>query len=127
MNKLQEFIAKKLEEYNTLKSVEVESNSFEYFINILKLKTIEAQFRHIFKEIDSNFNEEKRLEVFGKVFDTESLKNSKFVDALEKDELFRTIEQVVNDTNAVIGDNEQEKIYEDYKAKKLDNFKFYKY
>ena len=44
------------------------------------------------------------------------------IDALEKDELFNTIEQVVNDTTAVIGDNEQEKIYEDYKAKKLDNF-----
>ena len=122
MNKLQEFVAKKVEEYKNLKSIETESNSIEFFINNMKLKSIEFQLRTIFKEIDSNFSETKRYEVFGKLFDTEILRNSKFIDLLEKDELINTIEQVVNDTASVIGDNEQEKICEEYKERKLDNF-----
>lgn len=122
MNKLQEFVLKKVEEYKNLKSIETESNSIEFFINNMKLKNIEFQLRTIFKEIDSNFSEAKRFEVFGKLFDTEILGNSKFIDLLEKDELINTIEQVVNDTAPLIGDNEQEKIYENYKERKLDNF-----
>ena len=122
MTKLQEFITRKLAEYQAAKDTKIkDTSSVDFFMKNWKMRNIEGQFRRILHSLDNVVNikyDDKKSEYYGDLYK----ENVNISETLTQQELFDNIQKIVDNTAEDLGDKEQDKIFEENSKRTLKNF-----